>query len=165
MDDSPTIAAWEYRGARALVILHERELRRCVETWKVAKARGLALTGTRDEPNPSLDDFLVHVLHWARDYLVWSCENLKLPDPGCAPIPHVGDVAREVDGYVEHLLACWREPLRALPEKAFCATQHRTRWDLLYPVEALLEHAVVHPMRHRLQLEELMAGGPAPVRA
>jgi hypothetical protein len=28
----------------------------------------------------------------------------------------------------------------------------------LHEIEQMLEHAVVHPMRHRIQLERLMAG-------
>jgi uncharacterized damage-inducible protein DinB len=156
MDNAMRIEAWQYRGVRALVTLHERELSRFTDTWKTAKARDVALPGTKHTPETTLEDVLVHVLHWARDYLVWSCEKLQLPDPGCAPIPEVSVVARKVDAYVEHLLARWKEPFRELPEDAFCEPVYRTRWGSHYPVEALLEHAVVHPMRHRLQLEELM---------
>jgi uncharacterized damage-inducible protein DinB len=158
MNDPVSADAWEYRGARALVILHERELRQFVETWKAARARGTSLA------RMTLEDLLVHVLHWARDYLVWSCEKLELPDPACRPVPGVDDVARVVDDYLEHLLQRWREPFRTLPEEAFCDRQYVTRWGRPYAVEALLEHAVVHPMRHRLQLEELI-GGAAPVEA
>ncbi|MEW5983134.1 MAG: hypothetical protein AB1806_12310 [Acidobacteriota bacterium] len=165
MDETMDLHAWAYRGVRAAVILHERELRRFLDTWKVAKARRTSLAGTLYEPGKTLEDILVHVLHWARDYIVWSCEKLQLPDPGCAPIPAVSDVEREADDYVEHLLGCWKQPFRSLPEDAFYEPQYRTRWGNYYPVEALLEHAVVHPMRHRLQLEDLMgdagAGPPA----
>jgi hypothetical protein len=161
MDEAMRIEAWQYRGARALVTLHERELRRFTDTWKEAISRDVALSGTKYDRETTLADVLVHVLHWARDYLVWSCEKLKLPDPGCAPIPEASAVAREVDAYVEHLLACWREPFRAVPEDAFYEPEYRTRWGSHYKVEALLEHAVVHPMRHRLQLEELIDGGHA----
>ncbi|MFG1690730.1 hypothetical protein ACGF5M_01020 [Gemmatimonadota bacterium] len=152
------IDRWQYRGARAIVILHERELRHFLDTWKAAKARNLALSETKYKPEMTLEDILVHVLHWARDYVVWSCEKLQLPDPGIAPIPAVGDVASEVDSYVDHLLKTWREPFRALPEDVFWESHHRTPWGKNLQVETLLEHAVVHPMRHRLQFEELMDG-------
>ena len=155
MSDVMGVDAWEYGGARSLVILHERELRRFIEAWKVAKARAVPVTGIKYKPGTTLEDILVHVLHWARDYLVWSCENLRLPDPACAPVPAVRDVARELDTYSDHLLARWREPFREVPQDALCEVQYRTRWGKDYTVEALLEHAVVHPMRHGLQLEEL----------
>lgn len=153
MDETRRVDAWRYRGVRALVILHEHELRRYVETWKAAKARGATPPGADTEPAATLEDALAHVLYWARDYLVWSCENLGLPDPGVAPNPEAGDIAREVDGYVEHLLDRWRAPFREVPAEAFYEP-YRTRWGRMLPVEALLEHAVVHPMRHRFQLEE-----------
>jgi len=31
------------------------------------------------------------------------------------------------------------------------------RWGEDYNIEQMLEHAVVHPMRHRIQLERLMS--------
>jgi uncharacterized damage-inducible protein DinB len=155
MKHDMSVDAWQYRGVRALVILHERELRRFFVTWKVAKATDLSLAGTLYPPGTSLDDVLVHVLHWARDYVTWSCEKLKLPDPECAPVPEPGEVAEKADAYLAHLLERWREPFRRLPDDLFYEPQYRTRWGSTLPVEALLEHAVVHPMRHRLQLEEL----------
>ena len=33
---------------------------------------------------------------------------------------------------------------------------YTSRWGEPYTVEQMLEHAVVHPMRHRIQLERLM---------
>jgi uncharacterized damage-inducible protein DinB len=147
---------WTYRGVRALVILHERELRRFVETWKKAKAEDVGLENTGYEPGTTLDGILAHVMHWARDYVVWSCEKLRLDGPLCPPVPDEEQLAREVDDYMQHVLEWWKKPFRNLPEDAFSEPQYRTRWGSVYPVEALLEHAVVHPMRHRLQLEELM---------
>ena len=35
----------------------------------------------------------------------------------------------------------------------------------LHEIEQMLEHAVVHPMRHRIQLERLMAEGPRSLKA
>ncbi len=34
----------------------------------------------------------------------------------------------------------------------------KSRWGEDYNIEQMLEHAVVHPMRHRIQLERLMSG-------
>jgi uncharacterized damage-inducible protein DinB len=36
-------------------------------------------------------------------------------------------------------------------------TVHTSRWGAPMTVEAMLEHAVAHPMRHHFQLEELLA--------
>ena len=161
MKDEMSIDAWTYRGVRALVILHERELLAFLAAWKGARARNVSLARTRYPAATSLEDILVHVLHWARDYLVWCCEKLKLPDPECAAVPGAAVVSEESDSYVSHLLARWRQPFREVEDESFYEPQYRTRWGSTLPVEALLEHAVVHPMRHRLQLEELM-GDRAP---
>lgn len=39
-----------------------------------------------------------------------------------------------------------------------------SRWGEDYTIEQMLEHAIVHPMRHRIQLERLMSApaGVAP---
>jgi len=42
-----------------------------------------------------------------------------------------------------------------VPEARF-AEVHRSNWGEDFTLESMLEHAVVHPMRHALQLEELM---------
>jgi hypothetical protein len=34
--------------------------------------------------------------------------------------------------------------------------EYRSRWQTLYSIDAMLEHAVMHPIRHAFQLEELM---------
>jgi hypothetical protein len=63
MNDAMDSDAWTCRGARALVILHERELHRFVETWKAARARGVSVAGMRYASGTTLEDVLVHVPH------------------------------------------------------------------------------------------------------
>jgi uncharacterized damage-inducible protein DinB len=149
---------FRYRGARALVLLHEQELRAFVETWERARLSDLDLPESADSNYASLEALLSHVLWWARDYMVWTCDKLGLPDPRIKEVPSPDRVIAALDEYVEHLLEKWREPLAGIPEEPFYEPQHATRWNIEYPVEALLEHAVVHPMRHRLQLVELLGG-------
>jgi len=50
-------------------------------------------------------------------------------------------VEREAEGYAEHLVERWRLPLVDVAEARLEAT-----------------HAVMHPLRHRFQLEELLEG-------
>jgi hypothetical protein len=147
---------FRYRGARALVLLHEQELARFVATWREAKKTGLALSGFDDPNYASLETLLAHVLWWARHYLAWSCESVGLPDPEIAAAPPSDSIADTLDSYLEHLLERWRDVLGGVPEEPFLKPQHTTRWGASLPVEHLLEHAVVHPMRHRLQLLELL---------
>jgi hypothetical protein len=152
-----TLVDYRYPGVRALVLLQEQELRDFVDIWKDAKDAGVVLSGFKSPNYESLDTLLVHVLWWARDYMVWTCEMLGLPGPEINEVPDVCAVEANVESYVDHLLERWRLPLSDTPEEPFFDTVYTTRWSIDYPVEALLEHAVVHPMRHRLQVLELMS--------
>ncbi len=149
------ITDYRYRGARALVLLHEQAIRELLSTWHRAKAVGLRLPETTDPDYASLETLLRHVLRSARGYLTWLCEKLGLPDPGVEPAPDPPDVEREAARWVEHLLARWRLPLVGIEESRFNEVS-TTRWGVDMCLESMLEHAVLHPLRHRFQLEELM---------
>jgi hypothetical protein len=56
---------------------------------------------------------------------------------------------------MEHVLERWRMPLVNVADERL-ETEYQTRWKTLYCVDAMLEHAVMHPIRHAFQLEELM---------
>jgi hypothetical protein len=148
-------AIYRYRGARAMVTLHERHLRKFLETWRNAKATGVALPATDDPNYQSFDALLRHVLHWAREYMIWICKMLALPKPDIPPIPELEVVARDADRYLEELLQGWRTPLVNVPEEQFYGPEYDAPWKVKYCIDAMLEHAVMHPIRHRFQLMEL----------
>ncbi len=150
------LEGYRYRGARALVLLHERELRAFVATWRRALAWGVHLPGSTDPDTVSPNAMARHVLNAAGRYMIWLTQKLGLPDPGIVEAPPVDEIEAGADAYVEHLLARWREPLRDVPEERFAET-HVSNWGEDFTLESMLEHAVVHPMRHTFQLEELMA--------
>lgn len=147
---------FRYRGARACTILHEEAMRRFVETWKKAKAAGVTLPETKDPNYASFERLLVHVLFQAKDYMVWICEKLELPDPEIKPIPAPDSVEADVDRYLEHLLQQWAKPLTEVRGRQFYNTAFTARWKVDYCIDAMMEHAVMHPTRHHFQLTELM---------
>jgi hypothetical protein len=151
------LAHYRYRGARALVLLHERELRAFLQVWRRTKARGVRLPVTADEDYESLETLLRHVLRAARGYMVWTCKQLDLPDPDIGVAPEPGRIEAEAEAYLEHLLDRWRLPLADVPEARFEPATYLSNWGTPYSVEAMLEHAVMHPVRHAFQLEELGA--------
>ena len=150
---------YRYRGARAMVLMHERELWRFVEVWRKAKASGVALPATDDPDYASLEHMLYHVLRAARGYMIWMCEKLELPDPQIQPAPPPERMEAEVDRYLEHLLARWRLPLAEVDEERASRPNYKSRWGMDYSIDSMLEHALVHPMRHAFQLEEMLAAG------
>jgi hypothetical protein len=152
------LAGYRYRGARALVLLHERELRAFLATFRRAQAWGVTLPETDDPDYASLETLLRHVLGAAGGYLRWATKVLDLPDPGVDPVPPVEAIDAEAEAYLEHVLDRWWSPLHDVPEERF-EKAYPSNWGTPYCVDAMLEHAVVHPMRHAFQLEELMGEG------
>ena len=151
------LSHYRYRGARAMVILHERYMRECLATWKRAKAANVTLPTTDDPDYQSLEHLLFHVLRAARGYMTWMCEKLELPDPQIPSPPPLERVQTEADQYLELLLAKWREPLADVAAERFEDREYPSRWKTLYSIDAMLEHAVMHPIRHMFQLNELKA--------
>jgi hypothetical protein len=147
---------YRYRGARAMVILHDRHLRRFLEVWRAADAAEVILPITSDASYASRATLLRHVLDAAGSYMTWMCTQLGLDDPAIDEPPPEGEIAHRAEGHLEHLLARWRLPLVDVGEERFEDRLHEV-WGVGYTIDGMLEHAVMHPIRHAFQLEELIA--------
>ena len=147
---------YAYGGARALVALHEHHLREFLSIWWQAQQAGVSLPAGGGDDYRSLETLLSHVLGAARSYLVWLCRNLQLGDSGVRRPPDLDEVASRADEYVQHLIDRYAIPLRDVPgdrftDETFCFSRAQTS------AEGLLEHAVMHPIRHSFQLRNLIA--------
>lgn len=151
-----TVLAYRSRAVRALVLLHDEHLRRFLVVWKQAQAASVALSPTNDPAYSSLATLLHHVLGAARGYMTWMCEVLELPDPKIHIPPEPAALPAEADRYMEHVLEQWRAPLRDVGDGRLETPEYQSRWQSRYCIDAMLEHAVMHPIRHAFQLEELM---------
>ena len=152
---SPDLA-YRSRAVRALVLLHDAHLRRFLVVWKEARDAAVALPTTDDPAYASLHTLLHHVLRAARGYMTWMCEKLELPDPEIRMPPDAAALSEEADGYMEHVLERWRAPLQDVGDDRLETPEYPSRWQTRYCIDAMLEHAVMHPIRHAFQLEELM---------
>ena len=146
------------RAVRALVLLHEEHLRRFVHTWRRALAAAVSLPASDDPAYASLGALGEHVLGAARHYMVWMCEVLELPDPRIRPAPDPVAIVHDAENYMEHVLERWRAPLSDVPNEQLETPDYPSEWQSRYCIDAMLEHAVMHPIRHAFQLEELMKG-------
>jgi len=144
------------RAVRAMVLLHEEHLRRFVHTWRLALASSVSLPPTDDPNYLSLETLGRHVLSAAGGYMIWICEVLALPDPGIRPAPDAAAIVRDADDYMEHVLDRWRAPLREVPGERLETPEYPSRWRTRYSIDSMLEHAVMHPIRHAFQLDELL---------
>jgi hypothetical protein len=145
-----------YRGARALVLLHETHLRDFLSVWKRARAAGVSMPATEDPSYESLETLLRHVLRAARGYMTWTCEVLDLPDPDIRPTPEAEAIEAEADTYLEHVLERWQGPLCNVAPERFEDKTYTSRWGVNYCIDAMLEHAVMHPIRHEFQIERIL---------
>ncbi len=148
---------FESNAVRSCVELHEIELRRFLDTMERFRESGVRLPRSDDPSYQSPDHLKGHVLRAARSYLTWIGECVKRPvadvDLDSDPL----SVAGKGRAFVDEVLAAWRRHLGALEDRELSPEAHMSRWGEPYTVEQMLEHAVVHPMRHRIQLERLMA--------
>lgn len=149
-------ADWSYPGARALVLLHEKEMRAFWSTWERARAADLELPPTKDADCANFENLAVHVLGAAAGYLRWTCRVRGQDEVALPEIPSPEAVAAEGPACLETILETWLSPLRDLTEKDADRITAESSWGVVYCIDAMLEHAVMHPMRHRLALEQLL---------
>jgi uncharacterized damage-inducible protein DinB len=148
---------YKYGGAKAMVELHAKHMRSFLETWRKAKASGVVFAATDDPDYESMETLLRHVCRAGRGYMTWMCGVLDLPDPGIEEAPETDAIEAEAARYIDHLLRQWDGPLAEVEEKRFYAPEYPSRWKTSYCVDAMMEHAVMHPIRHEHQLKKLMS--------
>ncbi len=154
---STNLKLYKYNGARSMVLLHELHLKSLVNTWREAKMLKIKLPETDDSDYQSLDTLLRHILRAARGYMTWICDQLNLADPEIRPAPEPEEIEGHADEYLMHIFDKWRLPLADVPEEKFHAPTFLSRWKVAYCIDAMLEHAVMHPIRHEFQLKNLIA--------
>ena len=137
--------------------LHESHLREFLKAWRSADAVDLVLPASSDPNYASREALLAHVLGCAARYLTWTCEQLGAEAPELEEYPEPAGLAARADEYLETVLAAWRGPLHELTEEEAYAPEYESRWGTRYCLDSMLEHAVMHPIRHAHQLRELMS--------
>ena len=147
------------RAVRSLVQLHDRELRSFLATWRRFVAAGLPMPEARgDADYESPERLVAHVQASARSYLLWIGEVLAEPYPDLELIRDPAVIVPRLDAFMEETLAGWERHLAPLEDGQLGPSLYLCRWGEPYMIDQMLEHAVVHPMRHRIQLERIMAG-------
>ena len=97
----------------------------------------------------------------ARNYLTRIGEWVGRPVSDVDGSQDPQDVAPRAAEFADDVLAAYRRHLAEIANEELEQQVHRTRWGELMSVENLLEHAVVHPMRHRIQLERILEDNEA----
>ena len=145
------------RAVRNLVELHERELPECVATWRRFVAAGGPMPEAHGDPDYESPERLVaHVQRAARGYLLWIAEMLERPIEDLPLVREAEVIVPRLDAFMAETLDGWRRHLAAVEDAELAPKQYLSRWGEPHTVEQMLEHAVVHPMRHRIQLERIL---------
>jgi uncharacterized damage-inducible protein DinB len=153
------------RAVRSLVELHDREMRSFLEVWnRFVTADAPMPEAHGDESYENRDRLLGHVLMAARGYLTRIGEWVGRPVTDVDGSQDPYEIVGRATTFADDVLGAYRRHLAEISDQELEPQVHRTRWGELMSVENLLEHAVVHPMRHRIQLERILEGSKA-VRA
>ncbi len=145
-----------YKGAHAMIELQTYHLQSFYKTWQIAKAKNIRLPQTDDPDYKSFDFLLHHVLRASRNYLKWICRSLNLADPQVCEPPDLVTIEKQASSYIEHVHEQWNLPLREIEEYIFFDRTYISNWGVEYCIDSMMEHAVMHPIRHEYQLRELL---------
>ena len=113
-------------------------------------------TETADDDCRSIQTIMTHVVRAGYGYAgmlrrAWGIEHA---------VPRAGGFARqEARGRIEEMLAYTNATLDgrwSTSEADATALQLRSAWGPVYDLEQLLEHAIVHVLRHRRQVERFL---------
>ena len=112
---------------------------------------------TKDDACRSIQTIVGHVLasgYGYADYIRTSFGiNKNSPPPTLPCIEEFPESLRKMLQYAETTL----EGRWEIDDEEIAAIRMRVRWGTTYDLEQLLEHAIVHILRHRRQIEHFLA--------
>ena len=146
---------YQSSAVRALVALHQREMHNFMVIWNNAVKMNVTLPPTEDPSCKTFDAMMSHVLHASRGYVRWICDQLNLTEPQIDRPSNSMNFLTESADYLESLLDVWSTALLRITDDE-CYVEFKSRWNTIYCIDGMLEHAVMHPVRHSFQLEKLM---------
>lgn len=143
----------------ALLDEHERaagELLRVIEPLSDEEFNVIRDEATSDEDCRSIQTIVAHVLRSGYGYANYIREalGLTLASPEMLSIEHA-----KVAAEVPHMLAYLAAPLEGkwrMSDTEIQAFRMVSRLGSTYDLEQLLEHAIVHILRHRRQVERFL---------
>jgi hypothetical protein len=128
-----------------------------MDTWKRFKASGKAMPHAPDDPSyESAETLVAHVQGAARSYMLWVWEMLEKPIEGLPRVREHHLIVPQLEKFQEDTLTGWEKHGALLVDEQMGPKQYLSRWGEPHSIEQMLEHAVVHPMRHRRQLERIL---------
>ena len=114
---------------------------------------------TENEDCRSVQTMMRHVVRAGYGYANYLRQAFSIPQ---ADAPNELFPQIEMPERIDRMLGYTIETLEGrweLSDEEFASTQIKTRWGATYDIEGILEHAIVHLLRHRRQIEKFAAHG------
>ncbi len=132
------------------------QYRTLVESLSAAEFEGVLDEQTPDPDCRSAQTITRHVLAAGYGHAGYIRRAFGLPATRPEiPLPQLGDMAVEL----ERLCAYVAETLEGrwqMSDEEITRIRFETRWGVTYDVEQMLEHGIVHILRHRRQIARLL---------
>jgi hypothetical protein len=113
---------------------------------------------TEDEDCRSIQTITAHVIRAGYGYADYIREALDIPSARPDPeLPTIEQAAPRLEAMFAYMLETLAGKENLSYEEA-TAIQMQVRWGPTYDFEQLFEHAIVHVLRHRRQVERFLAG-------
>lgn len=151
----------DYRPGAVGSLVDEYE-RAALELKSVLQAVGeadyarIADAETENEDCRSIRTIMSHVVRAGYGYANYIRAALSM---NAAPVAHRQIERGEILGAIDEMLAYTVEIFdgrwQALDEEMI-SVPINTRWGVIYNIDQLLEHAIVHVLRHRRQIEKFL---------
>jgi uncharacterized damage-inducible protein DinB len=143
-------AAWEIRDLIARV--SEADFERVVDSE------------TPDKDCRSVQALMQHVVRAGYGYANYLREAFSMPrEEVSSEMFAVGETPDRIDGMLRYTIETL-EGRWGLSDDKISAITFKTRWGNTYHMEQILEHAIVHILRHRRQIEKFAFNGLIEIR-
>jgi uncharacterized damage-inducible protein DinB len=152
-------------GVGAMMDEYERaagELKRVLEKTSEEDFDRIVDTETKDDDCRSIQTIITHVVGAGYGYADYLREAFSIPS--ARPKETFRDTAvpvlhREAVEKIDAFLAYTAQTLEGkweMTDAEIEAVAMKTRWEVMYNLEQLMEHAIVHILRHRRQVERFL---------
>lgn len=114
---------------------------------------------TKDEDCRSVQTIISHVINSGYGYANYIRDWYSIPIKSIARrlfsrAEYIKEMNKMLDYTCETLEGKWK-----ISEEEIMKIKIKSRWGPEYDIEQLLEHAIVHIMRHRRQIEKIISTG------
>ena len=144
----------------ALMEEYERaasELQRVLEEISEAEFVRIVDEQTRDENCRSVQTIMAHVVSAGYGYAAYMRSAFAMnPERPAKRLLALRESREELQAMLDYTIATLEGRWEMTNEGIRSAVMH-TNWGVTYDLEQMLSHAIVHVLRHRLQIEKFIA--------